>query len=64
MIEDGLYTVPLRMMPSRNDIIANTSRIWIRLPACQAKEPNNHPITRIMAIIYNNDLMVFVFLFR
>ncbi len=28
------------------------------LPACHTNAPNNHPITNITEMMYNNDLMI------
>jgi hypothetical protein len=40
------------------DIIANTSRMWIKWPMEKMKNPNNHPIIRITASRYKKLLMI------
>jgi hypothetical protein len=39
-------------------MIAITNKIWIKLPAAYANVPIAHPMIRMTAMIYNNDLMV------
>jgi hypothetical protein len=51
----------LLMNPSINEIMAITSNTWINPVAEYKNTPNAHPIIRITATIYNNDLMVDAF---
>jgi hypothetical protein len=53
-----VYTVPRLIKPSNSEIIAITSKTCMMLPACHTNAPNNHPITKITAMMYNNDLMI------
>jgi hypothetical protein len=46
-------------MPNKKAIIAITSNTCIRLPTVVKKKPIAHPITRITAIIYNNEFMIY-----
>jgi hypothetical protein len=44
--------------PKINDITAITSNTWISPVAEYINTPNAHPMIRITATIYNNELMV------
>jgi len=57
-----LYIAVGRLMrPSNNEMTAITSKIWIKPPTVVKKKPIAHPITRMTAMIYNNEFMADVF---
>jgi hypothetical protein len=59
---ENLYIAVGRLIrPSSSDITAMTSSIWIKPPTVVKKKPIAHPITRMTAMMYNNEFMIDVF---
>ncbi|OOQ58513.1 hypothetical protein BC343_07550 [Mucilaginibacter pedocola] len=50
--------VGLRIIPSITAITASTSNIFINPPTVVKKKPTAQPITRMTAMVYNNEFMV------
>jgi hypothetical protein len=53
--------VGLLISPSNREIIAITNKMLIKPPTVVKKKPIAHPITRMTAMMYNNEFMIDVF---
>ena len=51
-----------RIRRNNIEIMAITNSTWISEPALKTKNPSNHPIIRITAMIYSREFMVQMFI--